>query len=34
MIKMMVKEEYKYSDVTEKIIGYAPKVHFQSNKSA
>jgi GxxExxY protein len=27
MIKMMVKEEYKYSDITEKIIGCALKVH-------
>lgn len=23
----MIKEEYKYSDITEKIIGYAMKVH-------
>src|SRR4030095_16995677 len=23
----MIKEEYKYSDITEKIIGYAMRVH-------
>ena len=23
----MIKEEYKYSDITEKIIGYSMKVH-------
>ena len=27
MIEMMVKEEYKYSDITEKIIGCAMTVH-------
>jgi len=27
MIKMIVKEEYKYSDITAKIIGCAMKVH-------
>ena len=29
MIKMMIKEEYKYSDITEKVIGCAMKVHRQ-----
>src|SRR4030095_1544894 len=27
MIKMMIKEEHKHSDITEKIIGCALKVH-------
>jgi len=27
MIKMIIKEEYKYSDITAKIIGGAMKVH-------
>jgi len=27
MVKVMIKEEYKYSDIKEKIIGCALKVH-------